>query len=162
MASDPFDTLLAETRTRTMGELRAALTAARPPVLQKIAVGVVPALFRNDYRGEPATMGDRWADAIGHPATGALPPFLVRVHVGTFDRADADSLVAVMRVSEIAQAAVAVVSETPVSTEIRDRLVALVPWFLDADGLAHLMMSANVGVRAKVYETKYVDPAYFR
>jgi len=162
MAADPFETLLAETRTRTMGELRWAMRGARPAVLQKIAVGVVPALFRNDYHGEPATMGDRWADAIARPAAGALPRFLVRVHVGTFDRADADSLVAVMRVSEIVQAAVAVVSETPVSAEIRDRLVALVPWFLDADGLAHLMMSANVGVRAKVYETKYVDPAYFR
>jgi len=161
MSADPFETLLAEARTRTMAWLRSMLQTARPAVLQKVAVGIVPPLFHNDYRGEAGTTGDRWADAYARPAMTALPSFLVRVHAGTFDRGDADSLVAVMRVSGIAQAAVAVVGD-PVSAEIRDRLVALVPWFIDADGLAHLMMSANVGVSAKVYETKYVDPSYFR
>jgi hypothetical protein len=159
--ADPFEPLLAEARSRTMAGLRAVLLTARPAILQKVAVGIVPALFHNDYRGEAGTTGDCWADAFARPAMRALPSFLVRVHAGTFSRADADSLVAVMRVSEISQAAVAVIGE-PVPAEIRDRLVALVPWFIDADGLAHLMMSANVGVSAKVYETKYVDPAYFR
>jgi hypothetical protein len=50
----------------------------------------------------------------------------------------------------------------PAAPDVRNALGTAVPWLVDLDGLIHLMMSANLGIGTRVYETKYVDTDYFR
>jgi len=145
-----------------MTELRAALRAADDPVLKKLAVDIVPPLFRNDYRGEDAGSGARWAHAFAKPRFNALPTFLVRVHSGPFTSDDAANLHMTMEGAAISQAALAVIADAPLPQGVRSLLGARVPWVLDTDGLANLMMNASVGVTPRVYETKVLNEGYFR
>lgn len=162
VSADPFARLAAELRAQTIAELRAALRAADDPVLKKLAVDIVPALFRNGYLGEDAGAGARWAHAFAKPRFTALPTFLVRVHSGEFTSDDAANLHMTMEGAGITQAALALIGEGAVPSAIRTMLGARVPWLLDTDGLANLMMNATVGVTVKVYETKLLNAAYFR
>ena len=162
MSADPIASLTAEMRAQTMAELRALIGGASDAILQKLAVDLVPALFRNDYRGESAAAGQRWAQALARPRFSALPTFLVHLHATTFTAEDADALRSTMLKAHITQAALAVVADTPLRADIRVTLGNSVPWILDTDGLVNLMMNANVGVTSRVYETKYVNPSYFR
>lgn len=161
MTADPFSRLLAEQRAETMAELRAALRDADDFILQKLAVDLVAPLFRNDYRGEPAAAGARWAHAFARPRNAALPTFLVRVHSGPFSADDAANLQMTMQGANIAQAALAVIGEGPLPPAVRSLLGTSVPWLLDTDGLVNLMMNAEVGVTTRIYETKWLDPEYF-
>lgn len=145
-----------------MIELRAALDAADDPVLMKLAVDIVPALFRNDYRGEAAGSGARWAHAFARPRIAALPSFLVRIHSGPFTADDAANLRMTMEGAGIPQAALAVIGHQPLPPSIRSSLGTLVPWLLDTEGLANLMVNAGIGVIARIYETKLLNPEYFR
>ncbi|HYH07954.1 MAG TPA: hypothetical protein VEK11_12925 [Thermoanaerobaculia bacterium] len=162
MTEDPFVRLVEEQRARTMEELRQLLRDVPDPVLQKLAVDLVPALFRNDYRGERAASGARWAHAFARPRSNALPTFLVRIHSGPFSADDADNLRMTMQGANITQAAVAVIGEGALTASVRTLLGSSVPWLLDTDGLVNLMMNANVGTALRVYEAKYVNPEYFR
>ena len=162
MTEDPFTRLVSERRVQTMAELRQLLRNAPDPILEKLAVDLVPALFRNDYRGERGASGARWAHAFARPRFGALPTFLVRIHSGPFSADDADNLRMTMQGANIAQAAVAVIDEHPLPASLRTLLGSAVPWLLDTDGLVNLMMNANVGVALRVFEAKYVDSEYFR
>jgi hypothetical protein len=161
MTADPFARLAAELRAQTQAELREALRGATDPILQKLAVDLVPALFRNDYRGEAAAAGARWAHAFAKPRFTALPTFLVRIHSGPFSPDDAANLRMTMQGANITQAAVAVISDGAMPGGVRALLGAAVPWLLDTDGLVNLMMNANVGVTSRIYETKCVNAAYF-
>jgi hypothetical protein len=161
MTADPFARLAADQRAQTIAELRTALGDAEDPILQRLAVDLVPPLFRNDYRGEAAAAGARWAHAYAKPRNPALPTFLVRVHSGPFSSDDAANLRMTMEGANIAQAALAVIGAGPLPA-IRANLGAAVPWLLDTDGLVNLMMNANVGVTTRIYETKCLNPAYFR
>ena len=154
--------MVAEQRARTVAELRAALLAAEDPLLQKLAVDLVPPLFRNDYHGEAAASGARWAHAFARPRIAALPAFLVRVHSGPFSAEDAANLHMTMQGANITQAAVAVIAEGPLPPVIRSLLGPAVPWLLDTEGLVNLMLNANVGVTTRMYETKCLNGAYFR
>jgi len=162
VSADPFARLAAELRAQTLVELRAALRAADDPVLKKLAVDIVPALFRNDYRGEEAGAGARWAHAFAKPRFSALPAFLVRVHSGPFTTDDAANLHMTMDGANISQAAVAIIGEGALPAAVRTMLGAKVPWLLDTDGLANLMMNASIGVTPRVYETKLLNEGYFR
>jgi hypothetical protein len=162
MTEEPIDRVVADIHARTMIEMRGALQHARGNALAKIAVDIVPAVFRNDYKGELASAGERWADAIGRSQVPALPALLVRVHGGAFTPADASTLLATMRDSGIAQAALAVISDVPIAPELRATLLVAVPWLIDTDGLVNLMINANLGVTPRLYETKRLNPAYFR
>ena len=162
MTEDPFVRLVGEQRVRTMAELRQLLRNAPDPVLQKLAVDLVPALFRNDYRGEAAASGARWAHAFARPRIVALPTFLVRIHSGEFTEDDAANLRMTMQGANIAQAAVAIIGEGALPAAVRTLLGTAVPWLLDTDGLVNLMVNANVGIALRSYEAKYVDPEYFR
>lgn len=162
VSADPFARLAAELRAQTMKELRAALRAADDPLLKRLAVDIVPPLFRNDYRGEAAGAGARWAHAFARPRIAALPTFLVRIHSGPFTSDDAANLRMTMEGAGIAQAALAVIDEAALPPSIRSSLGTLVPWLLDTDSLANLMMNACVGVTARVYETKLLNAEYFR
>jgi hypothetical protein len=162
VSADPFARLAAEQRAQTLTELCDALRAAEDPVLKKLAVDIVPALFRNDYRGEAAGAGARWAHAFAKPRFFALPTFLVRVHSGAFTPDDAANLHMTMEGAGIAQAALAIIGRGALPPETRSLLGARVPWLLDTDGLANLMMNASVGVTPRVYQTKLLNAAYFR
>lgn len=162
MSADPIASLAAEVRMQSLAELRNMIRGASDVVLRKLVVDLVPALFRNDYRGELAAAGERWAQAFARPRSGAFPSFLVHIHATAFTEDDADALRAAMLKAHIIQAALAVVGERPLRADLRAAFGNTVPWLLDADGLANLMMNANVGVTSKVYETKYVNPAYFK
>jgi hypothetical protein len=162
MTEDQFARLVGEQRARTMAELRQRLSNAPDPVLQKLAVDLVPALFRNDYRGEAAAAGARWAHAFARPRFSALPTFLVRIHSGEFTEDDAANLRMTMQGANIAQAAVAIIGESALPAVVRSLLGTAVPWLLDTDGLVNLMVNANVGIALRVYEAKYVDTEYFR
>ncbi len=162
MSADPIATLAAEMRTRTMAELRALIRGASDAVLQKLAIDLVPALFRNDYRGEAAAAGERWAQAFARPRFSALPTFLVHLHAKTFTADDAEALRAAMLKAHITQAALAVLGDGPVAPAIRVTLGNSVPWLLETDALVNLMMNANVGVTSRIYETKYVNASYFQ
>lgn len=162
MSADFLATLVRDLRTRTTTELRQALLGASETVLQKLAVDLVPPLFRNEYRGEAAHSGPRWAEAFARPRVAALPTFLVRVHAGDFTSEDAAELRAVMEDAGIAQAALAVISQGPLRSDIRTLLGPPVPWLLDTEGLVNLMANANVGLTTQVLEAKSLDPAYFR
>lgn len=157
-----IERLVAEERARAMKELREGLHGASNALLAKLAVDLVPPLFRNDYRGELAATGGRWADAYARPRVAGLPSFLVRVHSGTFGAGDAADLREAMQGAHIAQGALAVIADHPFTVDLRGALGAQVPWLLDTDGLVHLMLNANVGVTSRVYETKCVDISYFR
>jgi hypothetical protein len=161
MTADPFARLAADQRAQTIAELRTALGAAADPILQKLAIDLVPPLFRNDYRGEAAAAGARWAHAYARPRMPALPTFLVRVHSGPFSSDDAANLRMTMEGAGIAQAALAVIGAGPLP-DVRASLGPSVPWLLDTEGLVNLMMNANVGVTTRIYETKCLNPAYFR
>jgi hypothetical protein len=130
-------------------------------VLGKLAVDLVPPLFRNEYRGEPAQSGEGWADAIAHPRVPALPSFLVRVHLGAFVLDEVESLLAAMMTAHATQAALVVIAP-PVAPDVRKALGTMVPWLVDLDGLIHLMITAKVGVGTRVCETTHIDAAYFR
>ncbi|HEX2061481.1 MAG TPA: hypothetical protein VHK90_12140, partial [Thermoanaerobaculia bacterium] len=145
----------------TMAALREALRAAPVPVLQKLAVDITPSLFRNDYSGEARGAGERWADALAKPRMTALPSFLVRVYRGAFNAEDADELTRAMQDANVAQAALVFATADPVLPDVREKLTG-VPWIIDRDGLINLMVNANIGVTSRVYEARYVDPAYFR
>jgi hypothetical protein len=162
MTADPFARLVAEQRARTSSELRTALRDAADPLLQKLAVDLVPPLFRNDYRGEPAASGARWAHAFARPRIAAFPTFLVRVHSGDFSPDDAANLQMTMQGANITQAALAIIADVPLPPSIRAFLGASVPWLLDTDGLVNLMMNSNVGITTRVYETKCLNSEYFR
>jgi hypothetical protein len=162
VSADPFERLAAEVRAQTIAELRAALRTADDPVLKKLAVDLVPALFRNDYRGEPAASGARWAHAFARPRISALPTFLVRIHSGPFSADDATNLRLTMEGAGIAQAALAIIDDSRLAASTRSGLGTLVPWLLDTEGLANLMINAGVGVTSRVYETKLLNAAYFR
>ena len=146
---------------QTAAALRDALRTAPSAVLKKLAVDIVPELFRNDYHGEPARSGAHWADAIARPRTTVLPTFLVRVHHGAFPQEEVQTLVAEMMAGHASQAALVVIGPL-VAPAVRNALGARVPWLLDTDGLIHLMIGANIGVGSRQYETKYVDADYFR
>lgn len=162
MTEDPFARLVGEQRVRVVTELKQLLRNAPDPVLQKLAVDLVPALFRNDYRGEAAASGARWAHAFARPRFGALPTFLVRIHSGPFSEDDAANLRMTMQGANVAQAAVAVIGEGASVAPVRTLLGSAVPWLLDTDGLVNLMVNANVGIALRVYEAKYVNTEYFR
>ncbi|MDQ3283799.1 MAG: hypothetical protein M3Q69_20550 [Acidobacteriota bacterium] len=162
MNADPVEKAVAEVRKQTMAELRTAVRAANPATLQRLAVDIVPALFRNGYRGESAgEPGEHCADAFARPRLEALPTFLVRIHSGEFTREDAEHLRAAMLRSHITQAALAILGDRPLHPDARLLLQPVVPWLLDTDGLVNLMINANVGVSTRVYETKCVNAAYF-
>ncbi|HYC60036.1 MAG TPA: hypothetical protein VEK79_10785 [Thermoanaerobaculia bacterium] len=161
MPDDLLERAVAESRIQTAAALRDALRTAPSIVLAKLAVDLVPELFRNDYDGEPARFGATWADAIARPRTAVLPTFLVRIHHGAFVQEEVQTLVAEMMAAHASQAALVVIGPL-VSPDVRNVLGAAVPWLVDTDGLIHLMMGANIGVRARYYETKYVDADYFR
>jgi hypothetical protein len=151
-----------EARVQTLTALRELLRNADVSVLRKVAVDIVPELFRAGYTGEPGASGARWAHALARPQVAALPTFLVRIHSGLFSPDDATHLRLTMEGAGIAQAALAILHEPPLDAATRQSLGTLVPWLIDTDGLAHLMMNANVGVTRRVYEAKSVDGAYFR
>lgn len=148
-------------RVQTMAALREALRKAPVSVLQKLVVDLVPELFRTGYSGELAASGARWAQAFARPRFTALPTFLVRIHSGPFTEDDAVNLQMTMEGAGITQAALAIVGDVKIAPEVRASLGTLVPWLLDTDGLANLMLSAHVGVATRIYEVKSVDPAYF-
>jgi hypothetical protein len=162
MPDDAIAGAIEEARVQTMTALRDVLRAADIGVLRKVAVDIVPELFRAGYTGEPGASGARWAHALARPQVAALPVFLVRIHSGPFSSDDAAHLRMTMEGAGIIQAALAILHEPPLDAAIRHSLGTLVPWLLDTDGLAHLMMNANVGVGTRVYEAKFLDPAYFR
>lgn len=163
MTADPFARPLADQRAQTFAELRTALALAEDPVLRKLAVDLVPPLFRNDYRGEAAGAGARWAHAYARPRNTALPTFLVRVHSGPFSPDDAANLRMTMDGANIKQAALAVIGAgAALLPDLRATLGPAVPWLLDTDGLVNLMLNANLGVTTRVYETKWVNAEYFR
>jgi hypothetical protein len=162
MPEDAIAHAIEEARVQTMTALREVLRTADITVLRKVAVDIVPELFRAGYTGEPGASGARWAHALAHPHAAGLPSFLVRIHSGPFSTDDAAHLRMTMEGAGIAQAALAILHEPPLDAAIRHSLGTLVPWLIDTDGLAHLMMNANVGVTVRAYEAKYVDGAYFR
>lgn len=157
-----IERLAAEERVRTMLELRNALRVASSDVLAKLAVDLVPPLFRVEYRGELAATGESWAEAYARPKVSGMPSFLVRVHSGPFTTGDAQALLDAMSGARVAQGALAIVNDMPLQPEVRRILGAQVPWLLDIDGLVHLMVNANVGVIARTIETKTLDGSYFR
>jgi hypothetical protein len=161
MPGDAIARAVEDARVQTMTALREALRTADIGVLRKVAVDIVPELFRAGYSGEPGASGARWAHALARPHA-ALPTFLVRIHSGPFSSDDAAHLRMTMEGAGIAQAALAILHKPPLDAATRHALGTLVPWLLDTDGLAHLMMNANVGVTPRVYEAKFVDAAYFR
>lgn len=151
-----------EARLQTLAALREALRNADVAVLQQLAVDIVPELFRAGYSGEAAASGARWAHAVARPRMAALPTFLVRLHSGAFTSDDAANLRMTMEGAGITQAALAILTDAPLPADVRTSLGTLVPWLLDTDGLANLMLNANVGVTTRVYETKWLNAAYFR
>lgn len=161
MPDDPLERAVAESRAQTAAGLREALRTASVSVLGKLAVDLVPPLFRNECRGEPGRSGDRWADAIALPRIMALPSFLVRVSHEPFAIGDVESLLAAMMTVHAAQAALVVIGP-PLPPDVRHALGTSVPWLVDLDGLVHLMEAANLGIGTRVYETRYVDADYFR
>lgn len=161
MPDDLIERVVAESRVQTAAALRDALRMAPSAVLAKLAVDIVPELFRNDYHGEPARHGAYWADAVARPRTTILPTFLVRVHHGAFTQEEIQTLVAEMMAAHASQAALVVIGPL-VAPAVRNALGASVPWLVDTDGLIHLMIGANIGVASRHYETKYVDADYFR
>ena len=161
MPDDLLERAVAESRAQTAAALRDALRNASPAVLAKLAVDLVPPLFRNDYRGQPAQSGEGWADAIAQPSVAALPFFLVRVHLGTFAPGAVEGLRAAMRTVPAAQAALVVIGP-PVASDVRDALGTAVPWIVDIDGLIHLMIGAKVGVGSRICEVTHIDAGYFR
>jgi restriction endonuclease Mrr len=163
MAGDAIEKAIAEVRAQTLGELRTMVRGASIPTLHKLAIDLVPPLFRNGYRGESGgEPGEHYADAIAHPRLEALPTFLVRLHSGAFSRTDAEHLRATMLRMHITQAALAIIGDRPLHPDARLLLQPAVPWLLDTDGLVNLMVNANVGVSTRVYDAKYVNEAYFR
>ncbi|MFL6246118.1 MAG: hypothetical protein ACJ74H_08845 [Thermoanaerobaculia bacterium] len=161
MPDDLLERAVAESRAQTALGLREALRNASPAVLRKLAVDLVPPLFRNEYRGEPAQSGDGWADAIAQPRIPALPSFLVRVHLGAFVLNEVESLLAAMMVVHAPQSALVIIGP-PVVPDVRNALGTVVPWLIDMDGLIHLMMTAKVGVGTRICEATHVDADYFR
>ncbi len=161
-AVDPIAQAVEQSRVDTMFALRDALRAADATVLQRLAIDLVPELFHNGYRGEGGAAGPRWAHAFARPPVDGLPTFLVRIHSGDFSNDDAANLRMTMEAAGVAQAALAIVHTAPPSASIRQALGPFVPWLLDTDGLAHLMLRANVGITTRTYEAKSVDAAYFR
>jgi hypothetical protein len=162
MPDEAIARAIEEARVQTTNALRDALRTADVAVLQKIAVDIVPELFRAGYSGEPAASGARWAHALARPRNAGLPVFLVCIHAGPFSIDDATHLRMTLEGAGIAQAALAILHAPPLDAAIRTSLGTLVPWLLDTDGLAHLMINANVGVAARVYEAKFLDAGYFR
>lgn len=162
MNQESFERLVADARTQTMADLREALRAAPADVLKKLAVDLVPPLFRAGYDGELAATGHQWADAWARPRTSALPTFLVRVHRGVFSEDDAVRLREAMHGAHIEQAALVVISETPLRPGVRTALGSVVPWIVDTEGLINLMLNANLGITTHVYEAKSLDNGYFR
>lgn len=162
MPEDAIAHAIESARVQTMTALRELLRNADITVLRKVAVDIVPELFRAGYTGEPGASGARWAHALAQPQVAALPTFLVRIHSGHFSPDDAAHLRMTMEGAGITQSALAILHEPPVDTATRQSLGTLVPWLIDTDGLAHLMMNANVGVTRRVYEAKLVDGGYFR
>jgi hypothetical protein len=160
MPEDLLAHAVSESRALTAAALRDVLRTASVPVLAKLAVDLVPQLFRDDYHGEAARTGEHWADAVAKPRTLALPPFLVRVHLGIFAAEHVDSLMAAMMAVYASQAALVVIG--PLVADVRSSLGSMVPWLVDTDGLIHLMIGANLGVSSRIYETKYVNADYFR
>lgn len=162
MPEDAVAHAVEEARVQTMTALREVLHDADIAVLRKIAVDIVPELFRAGYTGEPGASGARWAHALARPQVAALPSFLVRIHSGPFSSDDAAHLRMTMEGAGIDQAALAILHEPPLDAAIRSSLGTLVPWLIDTGGLAHLMVNANVGITARTYEAKFVDARYFR
>jgi hypothetical protein len=161
MPDDLLERAVADSRVQTAAGLREVLGTASAPVLAKLAVHLVAPLFRGEYRGEPGRSGDRWADAIAHPRMTGLPSILVRLHLGAFPLHEVEGLLAAMMTVHASQAALVTIGP-PAAPDVRNALGNAVPWLVDLDGLVHLMMSANLGTRTRVYETKYVDADYFR
>jgi hypothetical protein len=161
MPEDLLEQLVAEARVETSAALRDALRTASDDVLRKLAVDLVGPLFRDECTSEPSRSGEHWAEALARPRMTALPSFLVRVHRGDFDLDHVDGLLAGMMAVHASQAALVVIGPL-VAPAVRDALGAMVPWILDVEGLLHLMIGANVGVASRIYETKYVDAAYFQ
>jgi hypothetical protein len=162
MPEDAIARAIEDARLQTMTALREVLRTADITVLRKVAVDIVPELFRAGYTGEAGASGARWAHALARPRNTGLPTFLVRIHSGLFSTDDAAHLRMTMEGAGITQAAVAILHDPPLPAAIHKSLGTLVPWLLDTDGLAHLMMNANVGVAVRVYEAKFVDHGYFR
>jgi hypothetical protein len=162
MTPDAFERLIADARAQTLRDLRAVLLGASTSVLRKLAVDLVPALFRAGYDGELAATGDHWADAWARPRAAGLPTFLVRVHKGSFGEADASHLHAAMHGGHVVQSALVIISEKPLQAGVRTALGSAVPWIVDTDGLVNLMLNANLGIATRVYESKAVDPRYFQ
>ena len=149
-----WNAALAALREKAAAEMRELLRAAPPPVLEKIAVDIVPALVRaGSYSGEPFGTGENFGEALARSRVAGLPPILVRVHRGAFGAADQESLETSMQRAGATQTAVAFIAE---------RAVRVAPWVLDLDGLVHLMLNAGLGVTQRTYEVRYVDAPYFR
>lgn len=162
MNTDAFDRLAAEARAEAMRELRDALRGASTEALRRLAVDLVPPLFRAGYDGELAATGDHWADAWARPRAAGLPTFLVRVHCGAFGEDDARDLQEAMRGGHVTQSALVVISDSPLRAGVRTALGSGVPWIIDTDGLVNLMINANLGVTSHVLEWKAIDHGYFR
>lgn len=161
MIEEQLNAMIAALRERALAEMRELLRNAPPPVLQKIAVDIVPALVRiASYAGEPFDAGENYAEVLARSRVAGLPPILVRVHRGSFGPADGDAISASMRVAGVSQVAVAFIADRAVN--VAPYIGAEAQWTLDLDGLVNLMLGAGIGVTQRTYEAKYVDAPYFQ
>lgn len=161
MHEEQLHAVLTALRVQAAADMKEALRAAPPDVLQKVAVDIVPHLVRiASYQGEPFGRGENWGEAVAVPRVVGLPPILVRVHRGPFGPLDGRSVVESMQRAQSSQVAVAFVSDRAVN--VRPYIGADAQWTLDLDGLVNLMLNANVGVTLRTFEAKYLDAPYFR
>jgi hypothetical protein len=160
MHEEQWNALVAAMRTQAAAHLKEALRAARPDVLQKLAVDIVPALVRiASYAGEPAGIGENWAEAIARSRVAGLPPILVRIHRGPFGPAEGRDVVESLQQAQSSQVAIAFVNDR--ATNVRPYIGADAQWTLDLDGLVNLMLNAGVGVRSETYTAIFIDGGYF-
>lgn len=160
MHEEQWNALVAAMRTQAAAQLKEALRAAPPDVLQKLAVDIVPALVRiASYAGEPAGTGENFGEAIARSRVAGLPPILVRVHRGPFGPAEGREVVESLQRAQSSQVAIAFVNDR--ATNVRPYIGADAQWTLDLEGLVNLMLNAGVGVTTKTYTALLVDGGYF-
>lgn len=161
MTEEQLTAVIAALREHAAAQMRELLRAAAPPVLQKIAVDIVPALVRiASYAGEPFGSGENFAEAVARSRVAGLAPILVHVHRGRFGPREGEQVAASMRSAGASQVAVAFVD--PYAAHVAPFIGAEVQWTLDLDGLVNLMLGAGLGVSQRTYEVMYVDAPYFR
>ncbi|HEX6095752.1 MAG TPA: hypothetical protein VF432_05450 [Thermoanaerobaculia bacterium] len=161
MNEEQLIAMIAALRDKAAAEMRELLRTASPPVLQKIAVDIVPALLRiASYAGEPFDRGENFGEAVARSRVAGLPAILVRVHRGPFGPADGNAIAASMRVADVSQVAVAFIADRAVN--VAPYIGAEAQWVLDLDGLINLMLASGLGVTQRTYDAKYVDAPYFQ